>query len=76
VFAKDQEMKLRNYIEVFTGVLLIVISISYIATNQENLFNNMAAISFMLAGIFMILKENWEWKKRKREAEDLNDEKE
>ena len=76
MFTKDQEMKLRNYIEAFTGVLLIVISISYIATNQENQFNNMAAISFMLAGIFMILKANWEWKKRKRQAEDLNDEKE
>jgi uncharacterized membrane protein YdjX (TVP38/TMEM64 family) len=74
MFTKDQEVKLKNYIEAFTGALLMVISISYIASNQENQFNNMGAISFMLAGIFMILKANWEWKKRKRQSEDQNEE--
>jgi len=74
MFTKEQEATLKNYIEVFSGVILIVFAISYIATNQENQFNNMGAISFMLAGIFMILKANWEWKKRKRQSEDQNEE--
>ncbi len=74
MFTKEQEATLKNYIEVFSGAILIVFAISYIATNQENHFNNMGAISFLLAGIFIILKANWEWKKRKRQTEEANNE--
>lgn len=66
MFTKDQENTLKNYIEVFVGAMLIVFGVSYILWNKGNYFNNMAAVSFTIAGALIIIKSNWEYKKRKK----------
>ncbi len=72
MFTKNKSATIKNYIEVIFAAMLIVFGISFLAWNQGNNFSNMGATAFLISGIMIIIKANWEHKKRsnKRKEED------
>jgi hypothetical protein len=72
MFTKKQSAIIKNYIEVFFAAVLIVFAVSFLLWNKGNHFNNMGATAFLLSGVMIILKANWEYKKRKYQKEENN----
>ena len=70
---KDQEKMIKNYIEVFFAAFLIVSSLSFLVWNQGNHFSNTGAIAFFIAGVLIIIKNNWEYKQRKHQKQELEE---
>ena len=68
MFTKEQEAIVRNVIEVVLASILIATSLNYMIKNP-NYFYNIGAISFLLAGVLIIVKANWEWKKRAKDKD-------
>jgi uncharacterized membrane protein len=66
---KEQTISIKSYIQVFIAALLIVFGMSFLMENQGNQFTNMGATSFIISGILIIIKETWEYKKRKHYKE-------
>jgi len=72
MFREKQSATIKNYIEVFFAAVLIVFGISFLLWNKGNQFSNMGATAFLLSGVMIILKANWEYKKRKHQEEENN----
>lgn len=72
MFTKKQSATIKNYIEVFFAAMLIVFGISFLIWDKGNHFNNMGATAFLLSGVMIIIKANWEHKKRKHYKEENN----
>ncbi len=70
MFIKKQSATIKNYIEVFFAAILIVFGISFLLWNKGNYFNTMGATSFLLSGVMIIIKANWEHKRRKHREEE------
>jgi len=69
---KEKELSIKAYIQVFIAAVLIVFGISFLLWNKGNQFSNMGATAFLLSGVMIILKANWEYKKRKHQEEENN----
>lgn len=70
MFTKKQTATMKNYIEVFFAAILIVFSISFLLWDKGNQFSTMGASAFLLSGVMIIIKANWEHKKRKHQEEE------
>lgn len=67
MITQEKAATVKNYIEVFLAALLIVFGLSALAWSQSNHFTNLGAIAFCIAGLLIIIKANYEYKKRKRQ---------
>lgn len=65
MFTKNNSTTIKNYIEVIFAAILIVFGISFLAWNQGNNFSNMGATAFLISGVMIIIKANWEHKNRR-----------
>ena len=68
---KEKELSIKAYIQVFIAALLIVFGASLLLGDQGNQFTNMGAISFIISGVFIIIKGNYEYRKRVQHKEEL-----
>ena len=68
---KKQELSIKGYIQVFIAALLIVFGVSSLMGVQGNQFTNMGAISFIISGVLIIIRENWKYRKRAQYKEEL-----
>jgi len=68
---KEQTISIKSYIQVFIATLLIVFGMSFLMDDKGNHFTNMGAISFIVSGLLIIVKENWEHRKRKQHKGNL-----
>lgn len=67
MITQEKAATVKNYIEVFFAVVLIVFGLSALTWKETNHFTNMGAISFCIGGLLIIIKANWEYKKRKKQ---------
>jgi len=65
MITQEKAATVKNYIEVFFAAALIVFGLSALAWSQSNHFTNLGAIAFCIAGLLIIVKANWEYRKRK-----------
>ena len=72
MFTKKQSATIKNYIEVLFAAMLVVFGISFLVWDKGNHFSNMGATAFLLSGVMIIIKANWEHKKRKHREEESN----
>jgi len=68
---KEQAISIKSYIQVFIAAMLIVFGVTFLMGNHGNHFTHMGAVSFIISGILIIIKENWEYRKRKQCKENL-----
>lgn len=72
MFTKNQSTTVKNFIEVFFAAILIVFSMSSLIWSHNNHFINMGASAFFISGVLIIIKANWEYKKRKQQEQNEN----
>lgn len=65
MMTQEQTATVKNYIEVFLAALLIVFGLSALAWSKSNHFTNLGAVAFCIAGLLIIIKANYEYKKRR-----------
>ena len=65
MITQERAATVKNYIEVFVAALLIVFGLSALAWSQSNHFTNLGAVAFCIVGLLIIIKANYEYKKRK-----------
>ena len=70
MFTNKQSATIKNYIEVFFAAVLIVFGISFLILNKGNQPQIMGASAFLVSGIMIIIKANWEYKRRKHYKEE------
>ncbi|MDD3602488.1 MAG: hypothetical protein PHZ17_04120 [Sulfurovum sp.] len=67
MLTQNQSATVKNFIEVFIAAILIVFGFSALAWSQSNHFTDMGATAFCIAGVLIIIKANWEYRKRKKQ---------
>lgn len=63
MITQEKAATVKNYIEVFFAAALIVFGLSALAWSQSNHFTNLGAVAFCIAGLLIIIKANYEYKK-------------